>query len=66
MVQLYDQLIDNFGKSSGRGTTVFMDHFNNMDGSFSKYLEEINRKYVNGIDGVDDLERESIKLMTNC
>ena len=65
-VQVFDQLIDNFGKSSGRGTAVFMDHnFNNMDGSFSKYLEEINRKYVNGIDGVDDLERESIKLMTN-
>lgn len=65
-VQIYDQLIKNFGEASGKGDFTFMDHnFQNMDGSFSKYLESINAKYVKGIEGETDLERESIKLMAN-
>lgn len=65
-VQIYDQLIKNFGEASGKGDFTFMDHnFQNIDGSFSKYLESINAKYIKGIEGETDLERESIKLMAN-
>ena len=66
-VSVMDKLITNFGKKTGKGDPlVIMDHnVGNMDGSFSRFMQDMNKKYVKGERGADDLENESIQLMAD-
>ena len=70
-VRVLDTLVENYGAMTGKGKNYFMDHnFNNMkipfsgkQGKFDQFLQEINRKYINGERGANDLENESIDAM---
>jgi len=63
-LQVYTKMLTQFGEHSGKGVTQVGDvNLSNIDGSFSAYLKEVNRKYINGEEASTTAEKESIQAL---
>ena len=65
-LQVYSSMLQSFGQHSGKGVSTFTDlNLSNIDGSFTTFAKEANRKYITGIKGATKGEQEAIELMAN-
>ena len=65
-LKVYTGMLEKFGEHSKKGQLVISDvNVSNIDGSFTNYLSEVNRKYVNGEKGSTAAENESIQMLTD-
>jgi len=64
-VKAYTDMMRQFGEHTKRGGSVVVADVNlsNFDGSFSAYLKEVNRKYINGDKPTTTAEKESIEAL---
>lgn len=63
-LQVYSKMLEKFGEHTKKGYNTVIDvNLSNIDGSFSKFLQEANRKYVNNVAGESNAESEAIKLL---
>lgn len=63
-LQVYSKMLEKYGEHTKKGYNVKGDvNLSNIDGSFSRFLQEANRKYVNNIGGESNAESEAIKLL---
>ena len=63
-LQVYSKMLEKYGEHTKKGYNTVVDvNLSNIDGSFSRFLAEANRKYVNNIAGDSNAESEAIKLL---
>ena len=63
-LQVYSKMLEKYGEHTKKGYNVKGDvNLSNIDGSFTRFLAETNRKYVNNIAGDSNAESEAIKLL---
>ena len=63
-LQVYMKMLDQFGEHTSKGVTQIGDVvISNIDGSFSKYLKEVNRKYIHREEASTTAEKESIQAL---
>ena len=62
-LQVYSKMLEKYGEHTKKGYNTVVDvNLSNIDGSFSRFLAEANRKYVNNI-ADSNAESEAIKLL---
>ena len=65
-LKVYTDMLSKFGEHSKKGTSTIIDvNLSNLDGSFGTFLNEVNRKYINGEAGSSAAEGEAIKSLSN-
>jgi len=65
-LKVYTGMLQQFGEHTKKGYLQVGDvNLSNIDGSFSAYLKEVNRKYINGIEPTTTAEKESIQALKN-
>jgi len=63
-LQVYSKMLEKYGEHTKKGYNVKGDvNLSNIDGSFTRFLAEANRKYVNNLSGDSNAESEAIKLL---
>jgi len=64
--KVYMDMLEQYGEHTKKGYTQLGDVvISNIDGSFSAYLKEVNRKYINGEEATTTAEKESIQALKN-
>jgi len=65
-LEVYMGMLNNFAQHTKKGVTTVVDiNISNFDGSFTAFMKEVNRKYINGEEASSAAEAESIKLLSN-